>query len=183
MLGFLLRYESARGSSCHEGVYYANTKTVVREDYLVRAQSDLTGKLSLTFVENSFVYDLPNGNAKFNHGDYSRVFLDSSSRKPVDCSRVYLTRNKDLTKDEDLIRQGTLHNGLEIKISMEDRKLKFTERTSDIWSAPVLRPKRFNDKQRRKFSFQRWISIKLLEVPSFVPESVEALMSFKQGPM
>eukprot|EP00210_Caulerpa_lentillifera_P005549 g5308.t1 len=176
----LYKYESARGSPCHEGVYYANTKTVVREDYLVRAQSSASGQLSLTFVENSFVYDLPNGNAKFNHGDYSRVFLDSSGRKQIDCSKVYLARNKDLIIDEDLIRKGTLYNGLEIKISMEDHKLKFVEGTTDIWTAPVYRARLYNDKLTRKFAFQRWISGKLMEAPC-VPESVEGLMGIDRG--
>ena len=48
----------------------------------------------MTHLDNSFVYDLPNGNSKCNHGEYFSCFMDISEHKIPESTAIYLNRNK-----------------------------------------------------------------------------------------
>ena len=66
----------------------------MREDYVVRAHSCPSGLLTLTHLDNSFVYDVPSGHPKHSHGEYFSSLMDTSERKLPASTSVYLNRNK-----------------------------------------------------------------------------------------
>jgi len=188
----LYKYESARTTSCDEGAYYANTKTVVREDYVVRACSHPSGLLTLTHLDNSFVYDVPNGHPKFGHTEYFGSFMDASERKLPANANVYLNRNKDIVqmqsydptgqdddkRMEEALETGSVENGLEMKVSGDDYKVKFIEGTSDIWLAAASSTTS-NDKEKRTSALRRWILTQLPNV-ALMSDSVEQFMTAMQ---
>lgn len=73
---------------------------------------------------------------------------------------------------------GNFENGLEMKVSGEDYKIKFTEGTSDIWLATTS-PTTSNDKEKRSIALRRWIAN---QEPSLamISDNVEQFMSTMQ---